>query len=617
MFFQRSVSSTPSKAPSVDVPPVFPPLEHTTIKAEMSWYYVNKDGFTVGPKSIKELKTFYASKTITDKTFVWNGTTVDTWTAIKKVPSIYSELAPEKAKLKYHARNKSSHRKLLKKPSRLSVMNRLKKSKSHSHIARKEVNNNNDDRNWGSSSKNQSRNLRSKTSRFSALKLPKKSNKNTKNNTKLKASTPTGTKSKYTFSQKQPQGLSQKEKEIERERQIQRQIEQQQRERERAMPIKNYHTQQPLQFQRRASNSSSISVSTGSEPKNVGADVIRPESVSSFHDFSISQIKGRENHLRHAPELHVTVSANDIDKILDEIEAEEKMQVELARNIRNKMSQKKGGKQTRTDHQSRKHHRTRTDHSHAHNQSPGYDKAKSHQALHKTKSHHGHTRGASDITPSPSFKPQQAAHHNHTKFSSPNKAHHRQHGMLQSKRTSTISNSSDCMKHIIEVRTGSVPAVDLNGGSNIPWAILSNPAPTTSTRSARKTKQENVNIIRKLITSKDVNINAQNPRDGTTLIMHAIIIGDFDLFYELLRNGANYLIVDNDGDDCIDYALLFQRYRICHLLLMINKRMTEQRIYAITKKWGKEAKYMAKNVFGKFKDNIIDFVCKSIEDKGT
>jgi len=59
-----------------------------------SWYYVDKAGKTVGPKTTSELKPLYASKIITDKTYVWNGTTVETWTVLKKVPSIHRQLKP-------------------------------------------------------------------------------------------------------------------------------------------------------------------------------------------------------------------------------------------------------------------------------------------------------------------------------------------------------------------------------------------------------------------------------------------------------------------------------------------------------------------------------------------
>ena len=186
--------------------------------------------------------------------------------------------------------------------------------------------------------------------------------------------------------------------------------------------------------------------------------------------------------------------------------------------------------------------------------------------------------------------------------------------------TNINSNASSQSK---QARADSVPlsiAINLSprdGG--IPWQIITDtPAPSNGNKSSsKKARQENVNMIKKIIKDKDIDINTQNPRDGTTLIIHSIIIGDFDLFQLLLKNGADWTIADYDGDDCIDYALLFQRYKICHLLLMLNKNMTEERIYGICKRWGKESKYMAKNVFGKFKDNLIDFVCKAIEDKGT
>ena len=137
-------------------------------------------------------------------------------------------------------------------------------------------------------------------------------------------------------------------------------------------------------------------------------------------------------------------------------------------------------------------------------------------------------------------------------------------------------------------RAGSEPTVIMD----IPWGDLSS--------SGRKIQAENINMIRRVIASKHIDVNTQNPRDGTTLLMHGIIIGDLDLVEELLKNGADYKLKDNDGDDCIDYALLFQRYKICELLLMVHKKLNYKRLKAITKN-GVEAKYMADTLFGKFK----------------
>lgn len=283
--------------------------------------------------------------------------------------------------------------------------------------------------------------------------------------------------------------------------------------------------------------------------------------------------------------MYQTVSADDIDHILDEIEHNERKQRETHGKIKGKLSKSSQQQSVRRS------------------KSPSRNNKSNHQ------------RGSSATISTTSNKRKQKGvhvhgphcthcqHNHHNKSSSKNKA--RRPGMWQSIMNTFKSSHSDLPSLPIhdsfdvddQGRAGSEPVVDINGG--IPWQVLTNPIPTkSSSRSGKKTQAENINMIRKIIASDNIDINTQNPRDGTTLIMHAIIIGDFNLFQELLKNGANYLIHDFDGDDCIDYALLFQRYKMCHLLLMINKRLTDQRIYEITRKWGKECRYMGKNVFG-------------------
>ena len=289
----------------------------------MSWYYVNKDGFTVGPKTVSELKPLYASKTITESTFVWNGTTVDTWTALKKVSSVYGELRPDKAKKgKSKKKASKSSSKLLKKPSRLSVINKLTKSKSTDYEE------------TSRSNKRKAARSRAKTSRksrFASLKplsLTKKDkNINGNNNTKSASTNNKSLKSRKSRGQ------------------IQTNKQEQQRQPIQTRESHFYYNQEPIRINHRASNSSSISVSTGSEsvvpPKAADgqprgtANFARPPSLSSIN-FSVSTAKRSEflqsqsdgNLLRvdKAPELYSTVSADDIDTMLDEIEDNEKQQ---------------------------------------------------------------------------------------------------------------------------------------------------------------------------------------------------------------------------------------------------------------------------------------------------
>merc|ERR1712228_854096 len=66
--------------------------------------------------------------------------------------------------------------------------------------------------------------------------------------------------------------------------------------------------------------------------------------------------------------------------------------------------------------------------------------------------------------------------------------------------------------------------------------------------------------------SKDIEINAQNPQNGKTLLMYAVIIGNFDLVKALCNFGSNVSVKDKNGLDALDYALNFGRYKITELV---------------------------------------------------
>ena len=72
-------------------------------------------------------------------------------------------------------------------------------------------------------------------------------------------------------------------------------------------------------------------------------------------------------------------------------------------------------------------------------------------------------------------------------------------------------------------------------------------------------KTGEINYIKNLITSSKININAQNPENGMTLLLYAIVIGNYDLVKAICNFGADVSIKDNDGDDAIKYAITYGR----------------------------------------------------------
>ena len=74
------------------------------------------------------------------------------------------------------------------------------------------------------------------------------------------------------------------------------------------------------------------------------------------------------------------------------------------------------------------------------------------------------------------------------------------------------------------------------------------------------------NYIKNLITSKDIAINAQNPKNGLTLLHYAVVIGNYDLVKALCNFGADVNITNNDGDDVFKYAVKYGRYKITELI---------------------------------------------------
>lgn len=121
--------------------------------------------------------------------------------------------------------------------------------------------------------------------------------------------------------------------------------------------------------------------------------------------------------------------------------------------------------------------------------------------------------------------------------------------------------------------------------------------------------------IMNLVESDTIDIDIQNPSDGMTLLMHSIIIGDYDLVLKITNYGANISIQDNDGDDALDYALVFQRYCITELLLSLSIQSGGDGIAQALATQNEMAKYMADAQFGRLKHKIVHFVTKAIKER--
>ena len=76
----------------------------------------------------------------------------------------------------------------------------------------------------------------------------------------------------------------------------------------------------------------------------------------------------------------------------------------------------------------------------------------------------------------------------------------------------------------------------------------------------------NTTFIKTIITSNDVDINAQNPENGKTLLIYAVIIGNIDLINIMCNFGADVHLKDEDDMDALDYAEKYGQYKITELL---------------------------------------------------
>eukprot|EP01083_Nonionella_stella_P143988 448634_1 len=79
-------------------------------------------------------------------------------------------------------------------------------------------------------------------------------------------------------------------------------------------------------------------------------------------------------------------------------------------------------------------------------------------------------------------------------------------------------------------------------------------------------RSKNVNVIKNLISSKQIAVNTQNPLTGKTVLIYAVIIGNMNLVQTVCNFGGDVLIKDNDGLDALDYAIKYGRYKITELV---------------------------------------------------
>ena len=76
----------------------------------------------------------------------------------------------------------------------------------------------------------------------------------------------------------------------------------------------------------------------------------------------------------------------------------------------------------------------------------------------------------------------------------------------------------------------------------------------------------NTSFIKTIITSNDININAQNPRGGKTLLIYAVIVGNMEMINTMCNFGADVHVKDHDNLDALDYAEKYGQYKITEML---------------------------------------------------
>ena len=164
------------------------------------------------------------------------------------------------------------------------------------------------------------------------------------------------------------------------------------------------------------------------------------------------------------------------------------------------------------------------------------------------------------------------------------------------------------------------------------------PAETTAdgdltwTEITKEIGKGNTTFVKTIITSNDIDINAQNPENGKTLLIYAVIIGNIDLVNIICNFGADVHVKDNDDMDALDYAEKYGQYKITELLyyrqlsgsLGSDMKNIAQRIHALNK----QAKLMQEFKYDDIREDsrrydcdiysgIVEYMIQAIQQRQT
>eukprot|EP01084_Bolivina_argentea_P011977 22430_1 len=128
-----------------------------------------------------------------------------------------------------------------------------------------------------------------------------------------------------------------------------------------------------------------------------------------------------------------------------------------------------------------------------------------------------------------------------------------------------------------------------------------------------------ISFIKKLISSKDINVNSKNPSNGKTLLIYACCIGDLELVKTVCNFGADASIKDDNDLDSLDYSIKYGNYKITELvyyrLLSGSLGNDLKNVSVEIHKKNKEAEYLCNN-YPNLKKEIIQFMINTIKQQG-
>eukprot|EP01084_Bolivina_argentea_P141407 248484_1 len=102
-------------------------------------------------------------------------------------------------------------------------------------------------------------------------------------------------------------------------------------------------------------------------------------------------------------------------------------------------------------------------------------------------------------------------------------------------------------------------------------------------------KTNNISLIKNNIMSNNIDIDAQNPLTGMTLLHYSTVVGNMELVKLCCDKGANVKLTDHDNESALDYSLKYGRYKITELLYFQQ----------LSGKLGKDLKNVAKQIHDK------------------